>query len=140
MKFAELCDALSLTGVAVSDTVVSGVAFDSRNVTPGSVFVAVDGNRDKGSRYIGDAISRGASAIISEGPPPTSLAEGVAWLRVPSARKALARAACAFYGDPFRIVLAPPLVILRKRMVLRQIHAHHFHFCFIQTVLFTMCV
>ena len=102
MKFAELCDALSLTGVAMPGSDISGVAFDSRNVTPGSVFVAVDGNRDKGSRYIGDAIARGATAIISEDPPSASLPEGVAWLHVPSSRKALARVACAFYGDPSR--------------------------------------
>ena len=102
MKLADLCDALPAAGVAVPDTDVTGVAFDSRAVTPGAVFVAVDGNRDKGSRYIGDAVARGASAIISEDPPPASLSDGVAWLRVPSARKALARAACAFYGDPSR--------------------------------------
>ena len=102
MKLSDLCDALSPAEVAVPDTDITGVAFDSREVTPGAVFVAVDGNRDKGSRYIGDAIERGASAIISEEPPPASLSEDVAWLRVPSARKALARAACAFYGDPSR--------------------------------------
>ncbi len=102
MKLADLRDALSPSGVAVPDTDITGVAFDSREVAPGAVFVAVDGNRDKGSRYIGDAIDRGASAIISEDPPPASLSEDVAWLRVPSARKALAKAACAFYGDPSR--------------------------------------
>ncbi len=102
MKLSNLCDALSITMGTTPSVEISGVAFDSRCVTPGAVFVAVDGNRDKGSRYIGDAIARGAVAIISEDAPPATLPAGVSWLRVPSSREALAQAACAFYGNPSR--------------------------------------
>ncbi len=82
---------------------ITGLAFDSRHVTPGALFFAIDGNRDKGSKYIGDALARGAAAIVSQSPRPTDgLPAGAAWIQVPDIRASLARTACAFYGDPSR--------------------------------------
>ena len=44
---------------------VNGISFDSRKVKKRYVFFAVKGNQTSGTRFIEDAISRGASAIIS---------------------------------------------------------------------------
>lgn len=79
---------------------VSDIAYDSRRVSPGSVFVAIRGMKQDGNRFVGDAISRGAVGIISEAPRPSDCS--VAWLRVPDARLALAQAAAAFYHHPSR--------------------------------------
>jgi len=52
--------------------VVSGLAVDSRSVAPGEVFLAYPGARADGRSFIGDAIARGAAAVLWE-------AEGFAW-------------------------------------------------------------
>ncbi len=102
MKLSELLTALGAPRAAGGDAEITGVALDSRQVSAGSLFVAVDGTRDKGSRYIGDAIGRGAAAIAAESAPPAGLPGGIAWIQVPNAREALSRAACAFYDNPSR--------------------------------------
>jgi UDP-N-acetylmuramoyl-L-alanyl-D-glutamate--2,6-diaminopimelate ligase len=83
--------------------VVTGVAEDSRAVTPGTLFVAIPGTRESGVAYIGDAIARGASSVVRE----RSREEGdgapsVPTLYVDDARAALATLAAAAYGDPTR--------------------------------------
>lgn len=75
---------------------------DSRRVIPGSVFFAVDGNRQDGHDFIPDAISRGAIAVVSQ----HSLAEqipassGVAAIEVTDVHRAIAIAAARFYSQP----------------------------------------
>jgi UDP-N-acetylmuramoyl-tripeptide--D-alanyl-D-alanine ligase len=46
------------------ETVVSGIAIDSRGVNPGQLFFAFPGSRADGHRYVGDALSRGAAAAV----------------------------------------------------------------------------
>ncbi len=45
---------------------VNGVAYDSRRVQPGNVFVAMRGGATDGNRFIGDAIGRGAAAVVTD--------------------------------------------------------------------------
>lgn len=47
-----------------SEVSVKGICSDSRRVTPGSCFVAVEGYAVDGHEYVADAVARGASAII----------------------------------------------------------------------------
>ncbi len=52
------------------ETVVSGIAIDSRGVDPGQLFFAFPGSRVDGHRYVGDALGRGAAgAVISRQVP-----------------------------------------------------------------------
>ena len=53
-------------GVANSDFAVSGVAFDSREVGPGDLFIAMRGEETDGHRYIGKALDAGAAGVICE--------------------------------------------------------------------------
>jgi UDP-N-acetylmuramoyl-tripeptide--D-alanyl-D-alanine ligase len=46
------------------ETVVSGIAIDSRGVNPGQLFFAFPGSRADGHWYVGDALSRGAAAAV----------------------------------------------------------------------------
>src|SRR5689334_23179768 len=48
------------------DREVAGIAYDSRRVTPGMVFVAVPGRKADGHDFISTAIDRGAVAVICE--------------------------------------------------------------------------
>ena len=81
------------------DTAVSAVTHDSRAVTPGTVFVAIRGQRTDGAEYAGDAIRAGAVAIVAESAEP---AEGcsVPWIQVADARLAQAELAAALHGHP----------------------------------------
>ena len=85
---------------------VLGVVQDSRRVGAGDLFVAIRGENADGNDHVDEAISRGASAVVSEKPPPPSAAS-VPWVRVVRARLALGRLAARLAGDPAeRLVLA----------------------------------
>jgi len=44
---------------------VKGIAFDSRKVKKGDIFFAIKGNQTSGIKFVNDAISKGASVIVS---------------------------------------------------------------------------
>ncbi len=93
--------------VSIGDeSVVTGVEYDSRQVGPGSVFVAMRGGTTDGNRYIDAAVRQGAAGIITDSPEPfrrlTSEHPGVPSLLVEHGRTALAQASAAFYGHPER--------------------------------------
>ena len=58
---------LRLAGSSTADTVVDGVVdTDSRNMVPGSVFVAKPGAETDGHRFVGSALAAGAALAIVE--------------------------------------------------------------------------
>jgi UDP-N-acetylmuramoyl-L-alanyl-D-glutamate--2,6-diaminopimelate ligase len=83
---------------AAASVPVSAVAYDSRHVTAGAVFVGLRGVHADGTAFTREAVSRGAIAVVSELPAPAGLA--VDWLRVHDGRLALAALASEFYGNP----------------------------------------
>jgi UDP-N-acetylmuramoyl-L-alanyl-D-glutamate--2,6-diaminopimelate ligase len=86
--------------LAGADREVSSIVYDSRKAAPGSLFVAIRGEKTDGNQFVPAAIERGASAVVSEMPRPGSISPALAWLRVPAARKALAIIASNFFGRP----------------------------------------
>ena len=78
-------------------TVVS-VTSDSRNVAPGSVFVALRGLKADGTSFARDAISRGAIAVVAEVSAPAGVQ--TPWIPVSDGRLALAALAAAFFEHP----------------------------------------
>jgi len=109
MTWAELHGVLRGRGLIRADdalraeaaaAVVSGVAYDSRSVQPGHVFVALRGRHADGTTFARQAIDRGAIAVVSEQPAPEGV--NVPWAIVDDARLALAVIAIAFYRDPSR--------------------------------------
>ncbi len=88
------CDTMPSGGWDVD---IKGLAYDSRQVKPGSLFVAIAGRRHDGSAFIDEALNRGAVAVIGE----QALAlRHVPYLCVPDARIALADIACAYFENP----------------------------------------
>ena len=90
-----------------SDVEIASVAYDSRKVSPGSLFVAVEGFVTDGHEYVPQALNNGAVALVTEerksGPwSDPAAAGGVAAFTAPDTRKALADVAAAFYGFPAR--------------------------------------
>ena len=54
---------MEITGPA--DTDITGLTADSRNVQPGFLFAAFDGEEADGRTFISDAITRGARTILA---------------------------------------------------------------------------
>jgi UDP-N-acetylmuramoyl-L-alanyl-D-glutamate--2,6-diaminopimelate ligase len=78
---------------------VAGVEYDSRRVRPGTVFVAIKGETSDGNRFIDQAISAGAVAIVTDSATEAPRS-GVAWAQVVQGRRALARLSANFYKRP----------------------------------------
>ncbi len=79
---------------------IRGLAYDSRAVQPGFLFVALRGLHQNGAQYVDEALRRGAVAIVTEGNGWTR--RDIAHIRVEDARRAMAEIACAFYNHPAR--------------------------------------
>ncbi len=45
---------------------VTGLEYHSRRVSPGQIFFAIRGLEQDGNRFIPEALSRGAAAVVSE--------------------------------------------------------------------------
>lgn len=75
---------------------VRDVRHDSRQIAPGDVFVARKGLREDGTRFVDQAVARGAVAVIAE----RSLSVPVPTLVVPDAELALAIASSVVWGHP----------------------------------------
>ncbi|MBR1489517.1 MAG: UDP-N-acetylmuramoyl-L-alanyl-D-glutamate--2,6-diaminopimelate ligase [Bacteroidales bacterium] len=111
------------------DTEITAITCDSREVTPGSLFIAVKGFASDGHKYIPSALEKGAVAVVCEdgdfstrpsalvemteiketasvemtGPVISSEAKRsreISWVKVRNSRHAVAMAADAFYGHP----------------------------------------
>ena len=83
-----------------TDAPIGAIAYDSRRVVPGAVFVALKGLRADGGAFAEQAISRGAIAVVSESAAPEG--SKVPWVVVRDARLALALLADRFFDHPSR--------------------------------------
>ncbi|MBN2481741.1 MAG: UDP-N-acetylmuramoyl-L-alanyl-D-glutamate--2,6-diaminopimelate ligase [Bacteroidales bacterium] len=98
------CDILLKRGPGVvTNPNITGIAFDSRKVVPGMVFVAVPGTQTNGHLYIDQAIESGASAIVYDDPEHDK-EYPVASVRVRNAANALGNLAAAFYDHPSSVL------------------------------------
>lgn len=96
----DLCGSLPteiLTCSELPGVEINGVTADSREVRPGFIFVAVPGLQTDGHRFIPQAVSQGAVAVVG-----SQLIQDltVPYIQVVDPRRALAYLAAAFYGYP----------------------------------------
>lgn len=83
---------------ALGDKAVTAVVHRSEQVTAGGLFVAIRGARVDGHRFVGDALARGAAAVVVE--EDVEVPGGTALIRVSDTRKALGLISARFYGHP----------------------------------------
>ena len=97
MKLKELlADITVLKATADMELDIRDVAYDSRKVQPGGMFVAISGFATDGNRFIPMAMEKGAAVIVTAKEP-----EGdVPYVLVASDRLALAYIGRNFYGNP----------------------------------------
>ena len=102
MKLKELIQDIGAVEIrGAQDIDVTAITGDSRAVTPGALFIAVRGFASDGHKYIGQAIEKGAVAVICE-EIPGQAGKDVTFVQVANSRHAVAMAADAFYGHPSR--------------------------------------
>jgi len=83
----------------LDDIIINSIQYDSRNIHPGDLFVAIRGDSTDGHEYINAAAGRGARAIVCERRRPGI---AVPCIQVDSSRRALALMAAAYYDHPGR--------------------------------------
>lgn len=97
MKLAELLKDVPVIKTNIDlQTQITQVTYDSRKVTPGSLFVAITGFVSDGNRFIPMALEKGAAAIVTATEPSAD----VPYVLVSSDRLALAMIGANFYGNP----------------------------------------
>lgn len=102
MLLSSLLDALPIKKVSlVSDgQQVQGITYDSRQVQPGWLFVAIKGFETDGHLYLHDAVERGACALVLQ--EDVAVPENVAKILVEDSRKFLALVSARFFDYPSR--------------------------------------
>ena len=99
MVLKDLLKGLHILSINGSDNVeISGIAYDSRKVRKGYLFVCIDGTTADGHEYIPQAIENGAAAVVVQ--KDVKLPEEISMIRTPDTRYALAHLSDAFYGHP----------------------------------------
>ncbi len=99
MTLRELLQGVEILDARVDmETEIGEVAYDSRKVTAGGLFVAVSGFAVDGNRFIPMALEKGAAAIVTAKAPQGQ----VPYVLVASDRLALAQIGANYYGHPAR--------------------------------------
>lgn len=103
MKMGRLCQGLiPIRQEIIKDIQIKGLTYDSRNVKPGDLFIAIDGFQTDGHQYIDQAVQKGAAAIIVE---KEIVKTKVPILRVENTRRTMALLANRFYDEPTKNLL-----------------------------------
>ncbi|MDD5864223.1 MAG: UDP-N-acetylmuramoyl-L-alanyl-D-glutamate--2,6-diaminopimelate ligase [Firmicutes bacterium] len=99
MKLKELLEGISVVECTADlELEIREIFYDSRKVTPGSLFVAVSGFAADGNRFIPMAMDKGAAAVVTAKKPETA----VPYILVESDRLALALLGCNYFHHPAR--------------------------------------
>jgi UDP-N-acetylmuramoyl-L-alanyl-D-glutamate--2,6-diaminopimelate ligase len=102
MKIANIIKGIKASVVKGNEnTEVVDICFDSRQVKPGSMFVAIAGTQSDGHLFISKAIENGATSIVYQN-EPEQLAENIVWLKAGDSAEALGLLCSNFYDNPSR--------------------------------------
>ncbi|MCZ7652938.1 MAG: UDP-N-acetylmuramoyl-L-alanyl-D-glutamate--2,6-diaminopimelate ligase [Thermoanaerobaculia bacterium] len=105
MRLSALLEGLAVGGRTEAEAEVAGLAYDSRRVVPGDLFVTWAGERHDGAAFAAEAVARGAVAVIAPSPRPEGAPEATAalpWLVADAPRALLGPLAARLLGDPGR--------------------------------------
>lgn len=99
MKLKELIDGENRILVQGSpDTEITGIAYDTRKIKPGNLFVCIVGTVTDGHAFIPKALENGAAAIVVT--KDVEVPEGVAVIRTTDDRRALSDLSTIWFGHP----------------------------------------
>src|SRR6201996_9014112 len=95
--------AVPTEGSSTSDLPITGVTLRAQDVQPGDLFAALPGGATHGARFYGDAIERGAVAVLTDASGLTQLNRDAGVVPVivhPEPRSVLGELAATVYGHP----------------------------------------
>ena len=100
MKLSKLVEHIEYELVQGSlDTEVADIAYDSRKMKEGMLFVAIAGTVVDGHKYIPDVVKKGASVLVVE-KEIESIDESITVIRVANGRAALSLLSQAYFDYP----------------------------------------
>ena len=106
MQFEEALRAVQVRERAGSNPRISDVVYDSRNVSPGALFVAMQGGTTDGNRFIESALQQGAVALVTDSESTWQKVRAerpeFAVALVEHGRRALAEISANFFSHPER--------------------------------------
>jgi UDP-N-acetylmuramoyl-L-alanyl-D-glutamate--2,6-diaminopimelate ligase len=103
VALSDLADLLARRQVphrVVGAVAVTGMSMGSQRIRPGDLMAAVPGARVHGVAYVGEALERGAVAVLTDEEGADRLPSGLPALVVEDPRRVLGTLAAAVYGDP----------------------------------------
>ncbi|WP_420108884.1 UDP-N-acetylmuramoyl-L-alanyl-D-glutamate--2,6-diaminopimelate ligase [Mycolicibacter arupensis] len=97
--------AVAVAGDVVPDVPITGLTLRAQDVRPGDLFAALPGAATHGARFVGDALARGAAAVLSDGAGIAEIGDsatvsGTPLLVHPDPRAVLGALAAQVYGNP----------------------------------------
>lgn len=104
MHLSELLRETEILERTAANPLITDIAYDSRRVVPGAIFVSMQGGTTDGNRYVEAALAKGAAAIVMD-----SEATWVEWkqvrpelavAKVTNGRRALAEISATFFAHP----------------------------------------
>ncbi len=103
MKLTHLLESLEYTcEQGRTDIEITEVAYDSRKVVPGCLFICIEGTQADGHEFAGEAVARGAAALVVSKPIQGLEESGAVLIRVADTRYAMAFISAARFGHPAR--------------------------------------
>ncbi len=104
MRLGELLEGLEIEELRDSSKPeIEGLAYDSRAIRPGYMFVALKGTKADGHDFVKDAIKMGAAALVLESTGAKEWHDlETTIIRVGDSREALSKLAVNFYDRPFQ--------------------------------------
>jgi len=133
LRFQDLLEILYQNGMVTPDAAGNGaddffpeievrsLHYDTRNVRPGGLFVAIEGFTTDGHQYVQDAIGKGAVAVIAQKPITAS----VPVIQVANTRQALAVVSDHFFGRPSRgLTLLSEMLSAHVTHVVLEVSSH----------------
>ncbi|MGR8978832.1 MAG: UDP-N-acetylmuramoyl-L-alanyl-D-glutamate--2,6-diaminopimelate ligase [Gammaproteobacteria bacterium] len=101
MRLSELLKGI---GPGIKDREISGLSLDSREVAAGDLFIALSGATQHGLRHVGQAVSRGAVAVLfdpaGDGRQLAEKTSDITLIPVENLNAKLGTIASRFFGDP----------------------------------------
>lgn len=99
MKLADVIEQMDILEVQGSvNKQISGISYNSNSVKEGYIFVAIEGLKLDGHKYINDAISKGAKVVVVN--KDIEVLHDITTIKVKDTRAALSCLSACFYGKP----------------------------------------
>lgn len=101
MKLADLLETLDYECIqGTTDVEVGAVVYNSREITPGSLFICIEGAVYDGHGFASQAVESGAVAVVTSKPVTGLEGKNVSVIRVADTRYAMAYISAAWFGHP----------------------------------------